>query len=54
MENFWEAVNLMFFIYALAAVVSLVVAWSIKVVFAVFRTKNDSAEEKKPAAEAAP
>ncbi len=53
MENFWEAVNMMFFIYALAAVVSLAVAWSIKVVFAVFRTKEKTAEEQKPAAEGA-
>lgn len=32
-ETFWDSVKLMLFIYALAAVVSLIVAWIIKLVF---------------------
>lgn len=34
MESFWGSVKLMLFVYALAAVVSLTVAWSIKMIFA--------------------
>lgn len=34
MESFWGSVKLMLFVYALAAAVSLTVAWSIKMIFA--------------------
>ena len=34
MEYFWGSVKLMLFVYALAAVVSLTVAWGIKMIFA--------------------
>ncbi len=37
MENFAESVKLMLFVYALAAAVSLAVAWTIKILFAVFQ-----------------
>ena len=43
MENFWESVNLMLFVYALAAGVSLAVAWIIKVLFKVIRLKETRA-----------
>ena len=36
-ETFGESVKLMLFVYALAAAVSLAVAWSIKILFAVFQ-----------------
>ena len=34
MESFWGSVELMIFIYALAAVVSFFIAWIIKLIFA--------------------
>ncbi|HJP22391.1 MAG: hypothetical protein QF546_06240 [Alphaproteobacteria bacterium] len=37
MENFAESVKLMLFVYALAAAVSLAVAWAIKLLFAGFQ-----------------
>ncbi len=43
MENFWESVNLMIFVYALAAVISLAVAWIIKLLFGVIRLKEKRA-----------
>lgn len=33
METFWGSVQLMFFIYALAATISLATAWIIKLIF---------------------
>ncbi len=37
MENVWDATKLMLVIYAMAAVVSFLVAWVIKLTFAVIR-----------------
>jgi hypothetical protein len=37
MENVWDATKLMLIIYAMAAVVSFLVAWVIKLTFAVIR-----------------
>ena len=37
MENVWDATKLMFIIYGMAAVVSFLVAWVIKLTFAVIR-----------------
>jgi len=33
METFWGSIQLMFIIYALAAVISLATAWIIKLIF---------------------
>ena len=43
-ETFWEAVKLMAFVYALAAVVSLMVAWVIKLVFSGIQMQKARAE----------
>ena len=43
-ETFWDSVKLMLFIYALAAVVSLIVAWIIKVVFSGIQMQKARAE----------
>jgi hypothetical protein len=37
MENVWDATKLMFIIYGMAAVVSFLVAWVIKLTFAAIR-----------------
>jgi hypothetical protein len=37
MENVWDATKLMFIIYGMAAIVSFLVAWVIKLTFAVIR-----------------
>ncbi|MBT3991506.1 MAG: hypothetical protein HN884_03385 [Rhodospirillaceae bacterium] len=49
MENFWESVNLMFFVYGLAALISIVVAWSIKLIFGVIGMKEKRAAANGPA-----
>ncbi len=43
MESFWGSVQLMFFVYALAAVVSFAVAWIIKLIFAGIRLQGTRA-----------
>ena len=43
-ETFWDSVKLMLFIYALAAVVSLIVAWIIKMVFSGIQMQKARAE----------
>lgn len=43
MESFWGSVKLMFFVYALAAVISLAVAWIIKLIFAGIRMQGNRA-----------
>ena len=43
-ETFWDSVKLMLFIYALAAVVSLIVAWIIKLVFSGIQMQKARAE----------
>ena len=37
MENVWDATKLMFIIYGMAAIVSFLVAWVIKLTFAAIR-----------------
>ncbi|MDP7101519.1 MAG: hypothetical protein QF503_10260 [Rhodospirillales bacterium] len=49
MENFWESVKLMIFVYALAAVISLAVAWIIKLLFGVIRLKEKRTAANSPA-----
>jgi len=43
MESFGDAVKLMLFIYALAAVISFAVAWIIKLIFAGIRLQGTRA-----------
>ena len=43
METFWGSVKLMLFIYALAAVISLIIAWMIKYLFVVIRMQSNRA-----------
>ncbi|MHB8667126.1 MAG: hypothetical protein ACYC7B_06365 [Burkholderiales bacterium] len=50
MENVWDATKLMFIIYAMAAVVSFLVAWIIKLTFVLIRMQGG---RDKPAADAA-
>jgi hypothetical protein len=52
-ENFWEAVRLMLFIYALAAAVSFAVAGVIKLIFAAIRMQRARAEARSKAGDAA-
>lgn len=40
MENVWDATKLMFIIYGMAAVVSFLVAWVIKLTFAAIRMQG--------------
>jgi hypothetical protein len=49
MESFWGSVNLMLFIYALTAVISLLTAWMIKYIFVVIRMQKRRAEAGKGA-----
>ncbi len=54
-ETFWDSVKLMLFIYALAAAVSLIVAWIIKLIFSGIQMQKARAEARDgAAAEAAP
>lgn len=43
MENVWDATKLMFIIYGMAAVVSFLVAWVIKLTFAAIRMHGGGA-----------
>ena len=54
MENVWDATKLMLIIYAMAAVVSFLVAWVIKLTFAVIRmhATRGAAPAKAPSASA--
>lgn len=54
MESFWGAVKLMLFVYALAAAISLAVAWIIKLIFAGIRRQGmrSAAKVAEPAAAA--
>ena len=45
-ETFWDSVELMLFVYALAAVVSLAVAWLLKVIYAGVRMQKARAEAR--------
>ena len=40
MEAVWSAVKLMFFVYGLAAVLSLIVAWILKLLFAAVQAQK--------------
>ena len=44
MENVWDATKLMLIVYAMAAVVSFLVAWVIKLTFAAIRMQADRAK----------
>ena len=44
MENVWDATKLMFIIYGMAAVVSFLVAWVIKLTFAAIRMHGGRSE----------
>ncbi len=46
MESFWGSVELMVFIYALAAVVSFFIAWIIKLIFAAIKMQRARAEAR--------
>jgi hypothetical protein len=50
MESFWGSVNLMIFIYALGAVISLLTALMIKYIFVVIRMQKRRADAGKTAA----
>ncbi len=57
MEKFWESVELMFFVYALAAVVAFAMAGLIKLIFVVIQKNKARAEARREArreAEAGP
>ena len=53
MESFWGSVELMVFIYALAAVVSYLVAWVLKLLYTVIEKNKARAEARAQAASAA-
>ena len=53
MEYFWGSVKLMLLVYALAAVVSFLVAWLIRIIFAVIKMRRGRADPKAPLAPAA-
>ena len=46
MESFWGSVELMIFIYALAAVVSFFIAWIIKLIFVAIKMQKARAEAR--------
>jgi hypothetical protein len=50
MESFWGSVELMVFIYALAAVVSYLVAWIIKLLYSAIEKNKARAEARAAAA----
>jgi acid phosphatase family membrane protein YuiD len=54
LESFWGSVEIMFFVYALAAVVSFLVAWVIKLIFAVIQKRKARADARAEAGNAAP
>ncbi len=53
MESFWGSVELMVLIYALAAVVSYLVAWVLKLLYTVIEKNKARAEARAQAASAA-
>jgi hypothetical protein len=53
MESFWDSVELMVFVYALAAVVSYMVAWILKLLYAAIE-KNKARVEARAQAATAP
>ena len=53
-ETIWDSVKLALFVYALAAVVSLAVAWGIKLIFAGVQMQKARAEARSDAQGKAP
>jgi hypothetical protein len=49
MESVGGSIKLMFFVYALAAAISLITAWMIKYIFVVIRMQKKRAEDSKSA-----
>lgn len=54
MESFWGSVELMLFVYALAAVVSYMVAWILKGLYTLIEKNKARAIARADAANAAP
>ena len=52
MESFWDSVEIMVFVYALAAVVSYMVAWILKLLYAAIEKNKARAEARAQAANA--
>ena len=52
MESFWDSVEIMVFVYALAAVVSYMVAWILKLLYAAIEKNKARAEARAQAATA--
>ncbi len=52
MESFWDSVEIMVFVYALAAVVSYMVAWILKLLYAAIEKNKARAEARARAATA--
>ena len=46
MEYFWGSVKLMLFVYALAAVVSLIMAWVMRLIFVGIRAQKNRADAR--------
>ena len=49
MEYFWGSVKLMLFVYALAAVISLIMAWMIKLIFVAIQAQKSRADARNDA-----
>ena len=49
MEYFLGSVKLMFFVYALAAVISLIMAWVIKLIFVAIQAQKNRADARNDA-----
>jgi len=53
-ETVLGSVKLMLFVYALAAVISLIMAWTIKYIFVAIRAQKNRADARKAAKAATP
>ena len=49
MEYFWGSVKIMLFVYALAAVISLIMAWMIKLIFVGIQRQKNRADARNDA-----
>jgi len=54
MEYFWGSVKLMLFVYALAAVVSFIMAWIIRLIFVGIKAQKAHADARNGAKAEAP
>jgi hypothetical protein len=54
MENVWDATKLMFMVYGIAAVVSFLIAWIIKLTFVVIRMRRPSGKPSEAQAQGGP